>query len=58
MLRVCGEQGRQFTDRGEMNGELQGDLIKLGMGGTGQTVLPARGRTQGGAEPHGSLFSF
>ena len=47
MLRVCGEQGRQFTDRGEMNGELQGDLIKLGMGGIGQTVLPAPGEDTG-----------
>ena len=42
MLRVCEEQGRQSSqDRGEMNRELQGDLIKLGMGETGQPVFPA-----------------
>lgn len=34
-------------DRGEMNRELQGNLIKLGMGETGQTVFPAPGEDRG-----------
>lgn len=60
--RVCGEQGSQSPQGGvpggEMPRELRGYLIKLGSGGTEQSVLPAPEEGRGGAQSLVCTFSF